>query len=187
MASHSLRSAVVLVLLLGTLALAVPFVSGTIDAWLFADHSETVAPKWNTQRPARQEPQELRPGQSKPIPVGKQTSFESDAEETDPPVPLAFDFQDDPHRPTKSKVVPAQHDGSPDVLTDLQHELQNLGAEYLTVERDEDRFECRALFPLSPESSYQKAFSANGSSPQAAMEQVLAEALAWKRAAQRRR
>jgi len=189
MASHSVRSAVVLVLLLGTLALAVPFVSSTIDAWLFADHTEPAAPKWSTQRPAPRTPKELQPANPKPISPGKQSSYDS-SEEPHPPAPFAFDFQQDPEHPVRPEVVLSEHRDSPRSagdLTELQQELQDLGAEYLTVERDDDRFECRALFPLSPQSSYQKAFSATGSSPQTAMEQVLAEVTAWKRATQRRK
>lgn len=186
MASNSLRSAVVLVLLFGTLALAVPFVSGTIDAWLFADPDDAVQSKWKTQRPAAREPKELQPAAARRLPTARHSSYESDVDESQQPAPFAFDFQEEPTQPQAALAEHVDSPRAPNDVTRLQHELQELGAEYLTVERDEDRFECRALFPLSPESSYQRAFSAIGSSAETAMEQVLAEVVAWKQAARRR-
>lgn len=185
MAKNSLRSAVVLVLLLGTLALAVPVVSSTVDAWLFSEGIETARPKWNTQRPATEKT--LRPASPNLVPLGTPLSHESPAGESGKS-PLAFEFQEETPRP--GDVRPVEHvepqaiakDDQADALSALQRDIQELGAVYLTVEREGDRFECRTLFPLSPESSYQKAFSAIGSTPQAAMEQVLAEARNWQKA-----
>src|SRR5688500_14940568 len=96
MASNTLRSAVVLVLLFGTLALAVPFVSGAIDAWLFTDPSDTVQSKWKTQRPAAREPKELQPAAPKRLPTARQSSYEPSAEEIEDVAPFAFDFQENP-------------------------------------------------------------------------------------------
>jgi hypothetical protein len=175
-AKHSFRSAVVLVLFFGTLALAVPSISSLMDAWLFSDDAQR--PKWNTQRPATSEP--LKPASPTLVPAGDGTSQgavqpASSQFAADPatPAPLAFEFQQD---------TPDQRD-----LGLLQRDLQDLGASYLVVEEIEggNRFECRALLPLSPQSTYQKTFSGFGSTPQAAMQQVLAEVRAWKRAAQR--
>ena len=66
----------------------------------------------------------------------------------------------------------------------LQRSFQEVGAIHVVIEETEEgvRYECRCLMPLSPESSYQKAFSAMGSSPAVAAEQVLAEVRAWQRA-----
>jgi len=179
MPKNSLRSGIVIVLLLGTLALAVPYVSSTVDAWLFADGEQPTQPKWNTQHPVDKT---LRPANPDLIPPGKQLAHEQAAEGNGAP-PLAFEYREatplDLHA-----VSPVEHEqpsGEPDRLTELQEEIQSLGAVYLTVERDGDRFECRSLFPLAPQSSYQKTFSAIGSTPQAAMEQVLAEVRNWQR------
>lgn len=185
MPKNSLRSGIVIVLLLGTLALAVPYVSSTVDAWLFSD-ATSARPKWNTQRPAADK---LQPANPDLIPPGKQLAHEQSGD--DAQAPLAFEYREaaplDAHA-----VLPVEHqepaaeDAAPhDDLAQLQEKIQALGAVYLTVERDGDRFECRSLFPLSPQSSYQKAFSAVGSTPQAAMEQVLAEANNWQRAQRR--
>jgi hypothetical protein len=89
------------------------------------------------------------------------------------PTPLAFEFQEESTSHSDLEL--------------LQRDLQDLGATYLVVEEIEagGRFECRALFPLSPQSTYQKTFSGFASTPQAAMQQVLAEARAWKRGVQR--
>lgn len=185
MPKNSLRSGIVIVLLLGTLALAVPYVSSTVDAWLFADGDQPAA-KWNTRRPA--DDKMLRPANPNLIPPGKQLAHEQPVGAKNSP-PLAFEYLEatplDPHT-----VLPVEHQESSmtpgsDTLAQLQQEIQALGAVYLTVEREGDRFECRSLFPLAPQSSYQKAFSAIGSTPQAAMEQVLAEVRNWQRAQRR--
>jgi hypothetical protein len=189
MAKNSLRSAVVLVLLLGTLALAVPYVSTAVDAWLFSEGPELTRPKWNTQRPTDENA--LKPANPALIPPGKQLTHDELPSDDGGSAPFAFEFQDEKTRPGMD-VSPAEHlepAAKPDdanSLARLQQEIQALGAVYLTVERDGERFECRTLFPLAPESSYQKAFSAIGSTPQAAMEQVLAEVHNWQRAARRR-
>jgi hypothetical protein len=184
MPKNSLRSGIVIVLLLGTLALAVPYVSSTVDAWLFADGKP--ASKWNTQRPARDKT--LKPANPDLVPPGKQLAHEQAADEKTAP-PLAFEYRE--ATPLDPRAIrPAQHDeGSVEPegsdLAQLQEEIQALGAVYLTVEQDGDRFECRSLFPLAPQSSYQKAFSAVGTTPQAAMEQVLAEVRNWQRTQRR--
>ena len=192
MPKNSLRSAIVIVLLLGTLALAVPYVSSAVDAWLFSEAKPT-QPKWNTQRPAGEKTL-LRPASPNLIPPGKQLSHELPPDDGGAE-PFAFEFREETPRSDRDPqdVAPAEHieraaksDGA-DSLAQLQQEIQALGADYLTVERDGDRFECRCLFPLSAGSSYQKAFSAVGSTPQAAMEQVLAEVHNWQRAAAKRR
>lgn len=184
MPKNSLRSGIVIVLLLGTLALAVPYVSSTVDALLFADGDQPAQPKWNTQRPSSEKT--LRPASPELIPPGKQLAHEQDASDASAP-PLAFEYRE--ATPLDPRAVrPVEHEepatGS-DGLMQLQEEIQALGAVYLTVERDGDRFECRSLLPLAPQSSYQKAFSAIGSTPQAAMEQVLAEVRNWQRAQRR--
>jgi hypothetical protein len=182
MAKHSFRSAVVLVLLLGTVALAVPYVSGAIDAWLFSEGADASRPKWNTQRPAPDSPKPLSATPDL-LPPG-QASYESADQADLDAAPFAFDFREEPQIP-RGEVRRTEHlePQPPADIKRLQRELQALGAAYLTVERDGDRFECRTLFPLAPESSYQKAFSALGTTPEAAMEQVLAEVRSWKRAA----
>jgi hypothetical protein len=188
MAKNSIRSAVVLVLLLGTLALAVPYISTAVDAWLFSEGPEAPRPKWNTQRPA--DDKTLKPANPNLIPPGKQLSHDELPPDDGGSAPFAFDFQDEQTRPGVSPaehLEPAARTDDANSLARLQQEIQALGAVYLTVERDGDRFECRTLFPLEPQSSYQKAFSAVGSTPQAAMEQVLAEVSNWQRAAARRR
>jgi hypothetical protein len=184
MPKNSLRSGIVIVLLLGTLALAVPYVSSTVDAWLFSD-ATPARPKWNTQRPAADK---LQPANPDLIPPGKQLSHEHYGEEEG--APLAFEYREatpldrQAVRPVEHEEPEAQSDRA-NTLAQLQEQIQALGAVYLTVERDGDRFECRSLFPLSSQSSYQKAFSAVGSTPQAAMEQVLAEAHNWQRSQRR--
>jgi hypothetical protein len=192
MAKNSLRSAVVLVLLLGTLALAVPYVSTAVDAWLFSEGPQPPRPKWNTQRPA--DDKTLKPASPNLIPPGKQLSHDELPPDDGGSSPFAFEFQEEKARLDRAAAIspvehlePAAKTDDADSLARLQQEIQALGAVYLTVERDGDRFECRTLFPLSPESSYQKAFSAIGSTPQAAMEQVLAEVHNWQRAAAKRR
>jgi len=186
MAKNSIRSAVVLVLLLGTLALAVPFVSSVVDAWLFAEAPQPTRPKWETQGGTSEKT--LRPASPDLIPPGKQLSHDELPPDDGGPAPFAFEFREESPRSQRdpqdvaqvSQVEPVA-DGA-DTLAHLQEKIQSLGAVYLTVEREGDRFECRSLFPLSPESSYQKAFSGVGSTPQAAMEQVLAEVRNWQRA-----
>lgn len=191
MAKNSVRSAVVLVLLLGTLALAVPYVSTAVDAWLFSEGPEPPRPKWNTQRPA--DDKTLKLASPNLIPPGKQLSHDELPPDDGGRAPFAFEFQDEKTHPGTDGVAPVEHlEPAPqtddaDSLVRLQQEIKELGAVYLVVEQDRDRFECRTLFPLSPESSYQKAFSATGSTPQAAMEQVLAEVHNWQRAAAKRR
>lgn len=190
MANHSFRSAVVLVLLIGTFALAVPYVSSTLDGWLFSE-GET-KPKWNTQRPSTAESPapkvELRPANPQLVPPGKSEQVRHGESE---PAPLAFDFQEDTtpakDSPTIRPIQRTEHLDSAAAIRDvnvLKRELQDLGAAYMAVEELEGRYECRSLFPLTAESSYQKAFSGFGSTPEAAMEQVLAEVRAWQRAAQ---
>lgn len=183
MANHSFRSTVVVVLLLGTLALAVPYVSGTVDALLFSDGQEAAKPKWKTQRPpAHEPPQTLHGAVPKLVLPGEQSSFNAPPLEELKAAPASFEF--DFHENPQSDVRRTDHVEQvvqPGIPA-LQHELQDLGASYLTVEQDGDRFECRSLFPLSPESSYQKAFSGVGSTPEAAMQQVLAEVQNWQRA-----
>ena len=190
MAKNSLRSAVVLVLLLGTLALAVPYVSTAVDAWLFSEGPESPRPKWNTQRPAGD--QTLKPASPDLIPAGQQSSHDELPPDDGGSAPFAFEFQEEKSRPGAGDVSPAEHvepaakANDADSLVRLEQEIKALGAVYLILERDGDRFECRTLFPLSTESSYQKAFSAIGSTPQAAMEQVVAEVNNWQKAAKRR-
>jgi len=186
MPKNSLRSGIVIVLLLGTLALAVPYVSSTVDTWLFADGDQPAKPKWNTQRPANDKT--LRPADPDLISPGKQLAHQATEGANEPP--LAFEYREatplDPYpvRPVEHEEPTTPPDGA-ESLVHLQEEIQALGAVYLTVEREGDRFECRSLFPLAPQSSYQKAFSAIGSTPQAAMEQVLAEVRNWQRAQRR--
>jgi hypothetical protein len=181
--NHSLRSAIVLLLLLGTLALAVPYVSGVIDAWLFAESPQPPSSKWKakgTDAP-KTSPRPKQAARSTSRPLAYEP--ESDPEES----PFAFDFQDEPTRAVRRDHVKAIEHTEPvekrDSLAELQRQIQELGAAFLTVEHDGDRYECRSLFPISPDSSYQKAFSAVGTTPEAAMQQVLAEAKNWKRAA----
>ena len=188
MANHSFRSTVVVVLLLGTLALAVPYVSGTVDTLLFSDGQEAAKPKWKTQRPAAHEPPQTLHEATTPklVPPGEPSSFNVplNASET-APASFEFDFHDNP-RPDVRRTDHVEQAVPPSIPA-LQRELQDLGASYLTVEQDGERFECRSLFPLSPDSSYQKAFSGVGSTPEAAMQQVLAEVQNWQRANTRRR
>jgi len=198
-AHHPSRSAVVLVLLLGTFALAVPYVSSTVDRWLFS--ADETKPKWNTKRPSSGQPEaqardaagggSLRPASPDLLPAGRTSASQ-------PPMPnrdeaFAFDFQEDPRRSAggpQPAVRPAEHvvASQPPArdLPALNRELQNLGAAYLVVEElaSGGRYECRCLMPISPENVYQKAFSGSGSTPQAAMEQVVAEIRAWRRVGQ---
>lgn len=190
MANHAFRSAVVLVLLLGTLALAVPYVSSTLDRWLFAEGNET-EPQWNANRPpSTQPPQPLKPTSARPLSIQTSADESALAEAS----PFAFEFQEEAPKfdsGNRQAVQQAKHAASANPphgdLVPLQRELQELGAAYLVVEELEAdvRYECRCLMPLAAESVYQKAFSGIGSSPRAALEQVVAEVRAWK-ASQRR-
>jgi hypothetical protein len=182
MAKNSIRTGVVLVLLLGTLALAVPYVSTAVDSWLFSEGPEPARQQWNTQRPAGDKT--LKPANPHLVPPGKQLSHDA-LPDDGRSAPLAFEFEDQRIRPEVSPVEHLEPAGGMDdagSLAQLKQEIEALGAVYLIVESAGDRFECRTLFPLSPQSSYQKAFSATGSTPQAAMEQVLAEVSNWQRA-----
>lgn len=181
MAKNSFRAAVVLASLLGTLALVVPLASRVVDAWLLS----AVPEPDSLNGP-------LRPANPTLLPTGQQLSHETMEERR--PEPLAFGYDEESPRRDFADLRPVEYTvPAPKLLTEgvgelatLQGELQELGAASLTVERDGDRFECRTLIPLTPQSTYQKAFNAYGTTPQAAMEQVLAEVRNWQRETQRR-
>lgn len=178
MINPAMRSPVVLMLLLGAFVLALPYVSGTVDA-LFAP-AETE----KSTSEANSEPL-LRPASPVLIPAGDPASHSAAGDESSR-APLAFDFQEEP-RHSGMQIAAVQRTAHSEALpatrstATLQQELQQLGATYLVVEEDGAHFECRALFPLSAGSSYQKTFSALGTSPEGAMEKVLAEAATWQR------
>lgn len=180
MAKNSFRVAVVLASLLGTLALVVPLASRMVDAWLLSAAPEPI--------PAHQP---LRPANPTLLPTGQQLSHETT--ENRRAEPLAFGYDEESPSPDFAELRPVDHiapaaelpaDGGE--LATLQREIEDLGAASLTVERDGDRFECRTLIPLTPQSTYQKAFNAYGTTPQAAIKQVLAEVRIWQREMQRR-
>jgi hypothetical protein len=188
----------VLALLLGTFALAIPAVTRVVDGWLFSEWDEE-RPKWSSQGstedknnegqdqtpPAATQPQRLQNAASDLRPLEMPVANPS------APASLAFDFQEETSQLSGEQVRPAvmrtEHVAEiPQPTTDvrsLQQAFQDLGADYVVVEAVEGTgaFECRCLMPLAPQSSYQKAFSAVGSRPEVAMQQVLAEVQTWKR------
>jgi hypothetical protein len=190
--NHSLRSAVVLVLLFGTAALAVPSVTRLIDGWLFSDGSDTRS-KWREPESAGNDTgsstgatllpadPDLQP--IDPLPVASQDrgSFAFDFQEVSPAEQPAANSGE-----LRSPIVRAEHREevvATGELAALEESFRQLNADYVVVEQvaEGDQFECRCLMQLSPQSSYQKAFSAMGSNPEAAMRQVLAEVRAWRR------
>lgn len=195
MANHSLRSAVVLALLLGTFALAIPSVTRLVDGWLFSEWDDEKS-KWSSQRSAAEKaapaPVSTQQAPSLQRAAGDLSPLKVPPASDSPVAPLAFEFQEEAADRPGGQVQPAvmrtahveEMASSPNALPSLQREFQDLGADYVVVEAVEGTgaFECRCLMPLAPQSSYQKAFSAVGSRPEAAMEQVLAEVRAWKRA-----
>lgn len=173
-----------LVLLLGTVALAVPVVSDRVDAWFFASEVYEGPSPWKVQRrpadPPAKAPSLLAPHDHKPISAAPAAANDYAMEYTDSGSATA-----EPMR----HVQPIEYQESVRSelpLEALRDRLESLGAEQIVVEQVGDAFECRALFPLSPQSSYQKVFSARGSTLQAAVSQVVSEAEAWRYAAMTR-
>ncbi len=187
MPNSYLRSAVVCMLLLVGCAVLVPYFSQ-----LFSP-AEVAIPT----RPALQVTPEFAAAKheraiSSTAPTIARTSFEESHEE--PEGGLAFGYQEEapPTREYEPTARPEFQNSLPvpppsgmsksqSNLTELQSELEDLGAVHLVVERiEEGRFECRTLLPLSSQSTYQKSFSAQATTPQASMQQVIAEVRAWR-------
>jgi hypothetical protein len=208
-ANHSLRSAIVLILLFGTFALAVPAVSKKVDSWLFSEGDEPSP--WSSQPAAETTPPQaeeeenfpyFRPdspgvmrGKIPPLTNQNTAPRELPAFAMQPNPDLDFVFPPEAFASgvpqgrgsVEGPVALAQYESEEQArLPDerlIKQQFESLGASYVVVEELEPgRFECRCLVPLSAESSYQKAFSAVGSSQAAAIEQVLAEVRAWQRA-----
>lgn len=201
MTNSAIRSLVVLVLLFGTFALAVPQISSIMDQWLFASEAEK-HPKQHTKIESHgdaahstpESPRELdaperlapptpiKARDLKPLaPANKRAGAHA------PPPATAFrgsDFAFDYHEPSTPSLpaiartsftapVPVRPVDTSN-LKNLQKDLQALGADYIIVEELENGvYECRCLVPLPGESNYQKAMSAQASDPSDAMRGVI--------------